>query len=143
MLVIVTIIDKMKVENRKRETKQKRIVLEELAKVKSHPSADALHRMCRRRIPNISLGTVYRNLNLLRDEGKVLELACGKYTCHYDATVENHYHFYCLECKKIFDIDEIDRGDLYRLDKKAAAHKFQVKYHRVDFYGSCQECRAS
>ena len=87
----------MKKETRRRSTKQRRIVLDELCKVRTHPSADTLFKMVRKRIPDISYGTVYRNLNLLKDENRVLELSFGKHSCRYDGTVKEHFHFFLLK----------------------------------------------
>lgn len=123
----------------RRETRQKTIILEELRKVKSHPTADSIFRMVRRRIPCVSFGTVYRNLNLLRDQGQILELACGKYSCRYDGNTTNHYHFFCLKCKRVFDLDELI---LENLDKKITQKSgMKIEYHRIDFYGYCRDCK--
>lgn len=129
----------MKKEILRRKTKQRSIILEELRKTKAHPSADLLFKMVRRKIPSISFGTVYRNLNLLRDQGQILELFCGKYSCRYDGNLKNHYHFFCVKCKNVFDIYEplLDNLD-YRIGKKLG---FQVQYHRIDFYGYCRDCK--
>jgi Fe2+ or Zn2+ uptake regulation protein len=123
----------------KRNTKQRRIILEELCKLRTHPDADTIFGMVRRRIPRISYGTVYRNLNVLRGEGKILELAFGKYSCRYDGTTAYHLHFYCLECKNIFDVEGLNLKDL---DEKVADKlDSEVISHRVEFYGYCQRCR--
>lgn len=124
----------------RRNTKQKRIIFDELSKTKAHPDADALFRMVRRRLPNISMGTIYRNINLLRDEGKILELNCGRYSSHYDADIRNHYHFFCLDCRNIFDLDE---PLLRTLDSRVSKGSGMcVEYHRIDFYGYCRNCKA-
>lgn len=122
----------------RRETKQRKIILEELKKVNTHPTADSVFRMVKRKLPSISFGTVYRNLNLLRDQGNLLELVCGKYSCHYDAKIETHYHFLCLKCQKVFDLKEPVFNNLD--DKIGRKSGFEVKYHRMDFYGYCKDC---
>ena len=130
---------KMKPNISRRQTIQRRIILEELKKVKTHPTADNLFMMAKKRIPSITFGTVYRNLNLLRDAGKILELTCGRYSCRYDGDASQHYHFFCLKCKMVFDarIPAVEN-----LDKKVSQKlKFQVKYHRIEFYGYCQKCK--
>jgi Fe2+ or Zn2+ uptake regulation protein len=129
----------MQAELIRRPTKQRNIILEELRKVKIHPTADAVFKMARRRLPRVSFGTVYRNLNLLRDEGKILELTCGKYSCRYDGNTTNHYHFFCLSCKKVFDL----HGPIIaNLNKKISRKSgVTVKYHRIDFYGYCKSCK--
>ena len=124
----------------RRNTKQRQIILEELCKVKTHPSADTLFRMARRRIPRISYGTVYRNLNVLRGEGKILEIAFGKYSCRYDGTLVSHSHFFCLKCKNIFDIAEFNMNNL---DGRVSDRlNFKVEYHRVEFFGYCNKCKS-
>lgn len=123
----------------RRETRQKKIILEELKKVNTHPTADSIFRMVRRKLTSISFGTVYRNLNLLRDRGEVLELACGKYSCRYDGDTRNHYHLFCLKCKKASDLD---MPVLKNLDEKVSkGSNFLVEYHRIDFYGYCKKCK--
>ena len=128
----------MKEEMKRRNTKQRRIILDELYKIRTHPSADTLFKMVRKRIPDISYGTVYRNLNLLKDENRVLELSFGKHSCRYDGTVKEHFHFFCLKCKNVFDVEETDIG---QLDKKIADKmNFKVEYHRLEFFGYCDKC---
>ena len=139
LLVIRIITNKMKRIILRRITRQRSIILKELRKVKSHPTADSIFRMARRRIPSISFGTVYRNLNLLKNQGRILELTCGKYSCCYDGNISKHYHFLCLKCKNIFDLDEPVLKDLdIRISKKSGMH---VEYHRIDFYGYCRVCK--
>lgn len=129
----------MKKEILRRKTKQRSIILEQLRKTKAHPSADLLFKMVRRKIPSISFGTVYRNLNLLRDQGQILELFCGKYSCRYDGNLKNHYHLFCIKCENIFDIDEpLLRNLDYRISQKSG---FRIKHHRLDFYGYCKVCK--
>lgn len=124
----------------RRTSKQRNTVLEELKKVKTHPTADSIFRIVRRKLPSISFGTVYRNLNLLKADGKILELTCGKYSCRYDGEVRNHYHFLCLKCKKVLDLDE---PILKHLDEKIGKTlRADVKYHRIDFYGYCRSCKS-
>lgn len=123
----------------RRNTSQRQVILEELRKVQTHPTADAIFKMVRKRLPNISYGTVYRNLNLLRDESKVLELSCGRYSCRYDGTVSNHYHFFCLGCKNVFDMEDLPL--LKDLDALAGANPdFKVFSHRLEFHGYCRKC---
>ena len=70
-----------------------------------HPTADALYASIREEFPNISLGTVYRNLNLLVETGEIRKLSCGSGADHYDGDVSPHYHFVCRECGHVYDMD--------------------------------------
>ena len=139
ILLLIRIITNNMKKILRRQTKQRNTILEELKKVKTHPAADSLFKLVRKRLPQISFGTVYRNLNLLRDQGQILELSCGRHSCRYDGTTKNHYHFFCLNCKKVFDIDE---PVIKSLDKKIGGKSgFKVEYHRIDFYGYCRDCK--
>lgn len=120
-----------------RNTIQRTTILEELRKLKTHPTAEALYRIVKKKIPSISLGTVYRNLNLLRDEGRVLELTYGKDKSHYDGDVSNHIHFYCLKCKNIYDLPISNIKLSYRVAKGLGFH---INSYRIDFYGYCEKC---
>ncbi len=118
-----------------RITKQRRIILEELT---SHPGADEIFHMVRKRIPNISFGTVYRNLKLLKEQGLLLELDYSKSFSRFDGNPQNHYHFRCLECLRVFDIEEpVEK----KIEQKVARETgFQVSCHRLEFYGKCKDC---
>jgi len=122
-----------------RRTRQKEAILEVLIGTTSHPTADWIYNEVRKEIPNISLGTVYRNLRILCENGEILELdLCGTLS-RFEAKRDNHYHFRCEKCYRVFDVDmpvnkQIDRR---------VAHKtgFKVSYHRLEFRGLCKECQ--
>ena len=88
-----------------RLTTQRQIILEELGKVTSHPTANEVYDMVRKRLPRIGLGTVYRNLELMADNGIILKLEVGGTQKRFDATVDPHYHIRCLSCGKVNDIE--------------------------------------
>jgi Fur family peroxide stress response transcriptional regulator len=122
-----------------RKTRQKKAILEVLRSTTSHPTADWVYNEVRKEIPNISLGTVYRNLRTLCQLGEVLELVlCGNLS-RFDARNDNHYHFRCEKCGQVFDIDEPLNTEM----DKIAARKtgFKIKYHRMEFFGLCLECQ--
>lgn len=124
-----------------RMTKQKRVILEVLKDTTSHPTADWVYEKVRRKIPNISLGTVYRNLNILKNQGEILELSYGKGFSRYDGTPDNHYHFTCESCGKVYDVD---CPVAHNLDKDVESGMgFRVKQHRLEFYGICKDCGKS
>lgn len=77
-----------------------------------HPTADALYASIREEFPNISLGTVYRNLNLLVETGEIRKLSCGSGADHYDGDVSPHYHFVCRECGHVYDMDIQEMDEL-------------------------------
>ncbi len=127
----------------RRETKQREAIMEVLRRTGSHPTADRIYEEVRKVIPNISKGTVYRNLNILRDTGAVVELGLsgtGSRTAgRYDGTPETHYHFRCESCGQVFDLDEpVDR----ELDEKVSQKTgYKVTHHQLEFRGLCKECQ--
>src|SRR5512135_2658698 len=88
-----------------RMTKQKRVILEVLKNTKSHPTADWVYDKVKKKIPNISLGTVYRNLNILKSQGEITELCYGKGFSRFDGNASHHYHFTCEQCGRILDVE--------------------------------------
>lgn len=125
----------------KRITRQRLIILDELKKVTSHPSAHEIYRMVQKRIPNISFGTVYRNLGLLEELKLIQELNYGKRFSRYDGTPDNHYHISCEKCGRVDDIPVRVWETLNR--EAASATRYRVKSHRIEFYGLCPKCQVS
>ena len=114
-----------------RKSKQKEAILNFLRSTSSHPTANYIYEEVRREIPNISLGTVYRNLKLLKQEGKVLELDLAGSLSRFDGNTHNHYHFRCEQCGRIFDVDE--PADQEINDKVARETGFKVSHHILEF----------
>jgi len=121
-----------------RLTTQRQIILEELGKVTSHPTANEVYDMVRKRLPRIGLGTVYRNLELMAESGIILKLEVGGTQKRFDATVENHYHIRCSSCGKVDDI-EIPVQD--QINSMAAeATDYIILGHHIEFSGICKDC---
>lgn len=126
-------------ESMMRLTTQRQIILEELAKVKTHPTASELYDMVRKRLPRIGLGTVYRNLELMAENGMILKLEVGGTQKRFDATTDTHYHIRCSNCGKVDDIDTPVMDELVR--EAAASSSYQVLGHHVEFSGVCPGCQ--
>ncbi len=122
-----------------RMTKQRRIILDVLRGTKTHPTADWIYERVREHVPNISLGTVYRNLKILTEMGEVLELNYGSTHSRYDGNPALHYHFTCEECGRCFDVSIDVREHLER--EVASETGFRVDSHRLEFYGLCRNCQ--
>jgi Fur family peroxide stress response transcriptional regulator len=123
-----------------RMTRQKKVILDVLRSTKSHPTADWIYEQARKTIPDLSLGTVYRNLNLLKESGEIMELNYGSTYSRYDGNPKNHYHFQCAECGSVYDVElpaecKMAEGDLL-LDGHLATS------HRLEFYGTCKNCQS-
>lgn len=122
-----------------RITKQRKLILEILRSTKSHPTADWIYEQVKKEIPNISLGTVYRNLNLLSEMDEISVLDFGSSYSRFDGNPENHYHFTCTKCENVFDLDiPIDNNINIKITNQTPFH---VKHHRTEFYGLCPDCQ--
>lgn len=124
-----------------RLTDARRVVLEVVRATDSHPTAETVHRMVRRRLPRVSLGTVYRNLRLLVAEGLVKEVP-GPHA-RFDGNTSEHHHFTCLRCGRIVDVDAplTEPHSRALCSRVAARAGFSVTHHRIEFYGCCAACR--
>ena len=124
-----------------RLTTQRQVILEELGKVTSHPTANEVYDMVRKRLPRIGLGTVYRNLELMAESGLILKLEVGGTQKRFDATTELHYHVRCTACGKVDDIELPVQQDINRL--AAGATDYEILSHHVEFSGICGSCSSS
>lgn len=119
-------------------SRQREAVLSYLHSTHSHPTAEAVCMAVREQFPKISLGTVYRNLNLLAEQGEILRFSCGDGVEHFDATVTPHNHFICRTCGSVIDLDMKSIDVINRV----ADEKFpgKIEGHVVYFYGTCKKC---
>jgi Fe2+ or Zn2+ uptake regulation protein len=122
-----------------RRTRQREAILRILKRTTAHPTADWLYDEVRKEIPNISKGTVYRNLNFLRQTGEILELNPDGTVTRYDGRPDNHYHFSCEKCGRVFDVDEPVGPEFDR--RVAQKTGFQVNRHTLEFFGLCRDCQ--
>jgi len=122
-----------------RLTTQRQIILEELSKVRTHPTASELYDMVRKRLPRIGLGTVYRNLELMAESGMILKIEVGGTQKRFDATTDDHYHIRCSACGKV---DDIDVPVIKELATQAAnTSSYLILGHHVEFTGVCNACQ--
>ena len=121
-----------------RMTRQRKIILEELRKVETHPSADEVYEMVRQRLPRISLGTVYRNLEILSRTGMIQKLEPGCTLKRFDGNPHDHYHIRCIQCDRVVDA-HLDI-DLNLPPEACEANNFKIIGHKLEFIGVCSTC---
>ncbi len=120
-------------------SKQREALLRLLKSTRSHPSADWLYAELRKEFPNISLGTVYRHLALLADNGSILRISSGSGKEHFDGFTDKHYHFVCRQCDSICDISLPEAQKLNEAVENSLGVK--VDDHSLVFYGICSSCQ--
>jgi Fur family ferric uptake transcriptional regulator len=126
-------------QKRFRMTRQRRIILEELKKLCSHPTADEVYDTVRRRMPRISLGTVYRNLEILSQWGLVQRLDLAGAPRRFDGSTRDHYHVRCVGCGELEDVPVEPLQDLEASVRTRT--RFEIIGHRLNFIGLCPNCR--
>jgi len=127
-------------ETNLRMTRQRQVILEELRRTPSHPGADELYARVRKRLPRISLGTIYRNLEVLSASGEIQKIETGGSLKRFDGNPEPHYHIRCLRCQKVVDAPVAVLPDIERLLEGKT--DFIITGHRIEFLGICPKCQA-
>jgi len=127
-----------RLSHRHRSSRQRQRILELLRTTTCHPTAMWVYDQLRAEFPKLSLGNVYRNLNILVAKGLVQELKMGSTFDRFDGNVQPHYHFVCTDCGEITDLKLTHKGNLNEQVRRQT--QARVDYHRLDFYGSCARC---
>jgi len=123
-----------------RKTLQREIILDELMRLGSHPTADELYQQVRRRLPRISLGTVYRNLESLAAQGVIRKLEGVGSQRRFDGNAGFHAHFLCTACGSIEDV-MLPLSFFTRPIE--GMQEFDIRGARVELTGICPRCRES
>jgi Fe2+ or Zn2+ uptake regulation protein len=136
-----TISSNAESSNRKlRSSNQRSLVHQIVESAHDHPTAQAVFERARKRIPSISLGTVYRNLQLLVKQGLLTERKVDNQPARYEANRCRHYHICCSRCGALEDLSVPYQEVLDRRVQETVGYKLQG--HRMEFYGICPQCQA-
>lgn len=121
----------------KRITWQRKAILEELRKNKRHPSAEDLYLFLKKKFPRIGIATIYRNLRMMTKEGLVKEIKLQGGLLRYDGDIQNHMHFLCKKCEKIYDLP---LKYTKHLIKDSSLKKFFIESVDINLTGLCWDC---
>lgn len=119
-------------------SRQREAIKEYLSQTKEHPTADMIYLKIREKYPNISLGTVYRNLNFLAEKGEIIKLDGMDGSDRFDGRTKPHYHFLCNKCQKLMDLEMESIDHINEIAGKGFSGK--IEGHVTYFYGQCPEC---
>ena len=122
----------------RRNTVQKVLVLHAVENLNNHATAEEVYREVAREHPSISRGTVYRNLNILSEEGSILKIELPGGPDHYDHKTHRHCHLICEECGRVYDVDTEEMPDLLSMVKDP--HGFKITGCSITFKGICAPC---
>ncbi|MFA5341042.1 MAG: transcriptional repressor [Clostridia bacterium] len=122
-----------------RNTVQREIILQTVLNMDNHPSADEVYDKLRYDNPSISRATVYRNLELLAKQGKILHVEMPKGADCFDFNTKDHHHIRCEICKKVYDIDipEIPKIKYDRINSGGSI----INGYTISFSGICPDCQ--
>lgn len=119
-------------------SRQREAIKEYLASTTEHPTADSVYLHVKEEFPRISLGTVYRNLNLLSDMGEAIKITTPNGGDRFDGNTAPHYHVLCTECGKVSDLKMETLDSVNELANKNYAGI--IHSHSTLFYGICEDC---
>lgn len=122
-------------------SRQRDAIISFLSTRNDHPTAELVYDNVRMIYPRISLGTVYRNLNLLAELGEIKRLRTKDSKDHFDADLSNHYHFICDKCFCVSDIF-IDLTESLTKEAKKQTNA-EITQHEVFYYGICEKCKSN
>lgn len=122
----------------KRKTIQRSLVLETVQELRCHATADEIFDTIVKKHPNVSRGTVYRNLNLLSDIGEIRKMEMPSGADRFDHQCHEHYHARCVNCGRVFDVEMDFIADMEKNIKNI--HGFKFIGHDLIFKGICHEC---
>ena len=125
----------------RRNTRQRQVIIEEIQKLDTHPSAVMLYELVRKRLPKVSLGTVYRNLDFLAQAGVIQKLNTGSTEARFDWNPELHYHVRCVHCGRVDDVHDAPNVLVDREVNELQG--FDILGHQLQFIGICPDCRSS
>ena len=118
-------------------SKQREVILKVLCSTDTHPTVNWIYERCREELPKISLGTVYRNLTELKNEGKIIEVSVADGFQHFDGNPKPHLHFHCKECGGIFDCTAPDDNLKGYIENMLGCN---VTEQKLLFDGTCKSC---
>lgn len=121
---------------KERETRQLAAILDVVARAKDHPSAEEVFRRVQQEMPNVSLGTVYRNLHKLVAQARLRQVTFPNHVARYDGMLAHHDHFLCESCGHVVDLDS-NEGVQFRALRSRG---YEVRSHSLTVFGSCPRC---
>ncbi len=131
-------MNKLITNKKHRKSAQRKIILEELQKLDTHPTAKQLYKIVEKRLPNVGLATIYRNLDFLEQNKKILKLKSKENEARYDGRADKHCHLICRECGSILDLMDVDKIIIKSKELEQSGFKIDPSY--AEMFGECSSC---
>lgn len=127
-------------ETRRRNSRQRTLVYEAVHSSHQHPNAEEVYEAVRQQLPEISLGTVYRNLNLLEEMGMIIRIQTSGGADRFDADITPHPHLICTECGRVIDLNCNIDHEMQQLEQALKASNVQIQRIQLRVWGLCDQC---
>ena len=127
-------------ERTRKHSRKRDAILDCISRTKCHPSAEWVYQQLKPEIPDLSLGTVYRNIAMFKQEGTIQSIGVVNGLERYDHNTAPHTHFICTACGSVLDLDGIDLPHPIVEQAEAAVGGSIATYH-LQFSGTCADCR--
>ena len=121
-----------------KRSRQRELIKAFLMTRRDHPTADVVYSRVRQEMPNISLGTVYRNLTFLTETGQILKISTQMGADRYDGFIEPHNHFICRHCGKVSDMSYVAQENI--IENAAKSFDGLLEEYELQFFGICKDC---
>lgn len=121
-----------------KKSEQRNIILEELQKMDTHPTAKEIYQAVQKRLPEIGLATVYRNLDILEKNNKIIKLRSKDKEARYDGKTAAHCHLICNKCQFIIDLFDVKKITIESEKLKKSGFKIEIRY--AEMFGDCKNC---
>jgi Fur family peroxide stress response transcriptional regulator len=128
-------------EGKSKQFRKRNAILSCLQSTDLHPSAEMVHQMLQEEHPDISLATVYRNLSLFKDQGKIQSLGTVKGIERFDANTAPHVHFVCGSCSAVLDLHQMEVPQSL-CENAEICSGCKVDACQLMFQGTCRDCLA-
>lgn len=138
ILITVTVTDLRERCDMIKYSRQRECILRNLQGRRDHPTADMVYESVRLEQPNISLGTVYRNLSFLAEQGQILKISTGSGADRFDGFIHSHNHFVCRQCGSVLDMEEIPCASI--LENASRKFSGEIEGYHLQFFGKCKDC---
>lgn len=129
----------MAANKQRRNTPQRKVILTELCAMDTHPTAAELYEIVRKKLPRVSLGTIYRNLEVLYEDGHINKLEFAGTEARFDGTIQAHHHLRCSECGCVRDLPA--QMGTPAVPQPLYTGGFKITGHRLEYFGHCPDCQ--
>lgn len=126
-------------QKKHRDTGQRKVILETLQGLKTHPTANELHQIVQKKLSGIGLATIYRTLDYLSKTHQIIRLYSKNKEARYDGNITRHCHLICKGCNQIFDLDDIKSVRIRSEKLKKLGFKMEPIY--LEIFGLCKKCQ--